>query len=130
MGRNLGNFVMRWLNQMKPSAQIRGGLPNNGASSSLRMTQHAAGTSNYKPLGYYRLFKRDSDRHLPSPSSHIWPKSFPTIARMIRPPNLAGTTTHCRRLSNNAHDIFRSNYRVNWSDGVIRKDIMQWMLQN
>ncbi|KAG5026766.1 hypothetical protein JHK86_022680 [Glycine max] len=49
---------------------------------------------------------------------------------MMRPPNLGRTSTHyCRRLSINAADAFKSNYKVNWSGDAIRKDIMQWMLE-
>ncbi|KAK7360888.1 hypothetical protein VNO77_02905 [Canavalia gladiata] len=130
VGQNLGNFILRWFHRMKPSVPIQGGLPTNGASSSLRMTKFADSTRNLKTHGYYQLFKRDSDKHFFTSSSSIWPKPFPTIARMMQPLNPARSTTHCRHLSIYAPDVFRSNYKVNWSGGVIRKDIMQWMLQN
>jgi hypothetical protein len=42
VGRNLGNWILRWLDQMKPSAQIGGsspGKPPNSASSGLSMTK-------------------------------------------------------------------------------------------
>ncbi|KAJ1395659.1 hypothetical protein SESBI_33221 [Sesbania bispinosa] len=129
VGRNVGNFILRWLDRMKPSAQIRGPPsrpPLNGGSPRESMTKHATGTSNQKPTGYTGLFKRDSDRHFFT-SSRL--KPFPTIARMIRPPNPAGTI-HGRHLSFYTPDVIRPNYRVNWSGGVIRPDIMQWMMQN
>ena len=53
VGRNLGNWILRWLDRMKPSAQIRGpspGNPPNGASSSLSMTKQV-NASNLKPPG-------------------------------------------------------------------------------
>lgn len=127
VGKSLGNFILRWLDRIKPSAQIRGPPsrpPIDGGSSS--MTKHATGTSNQKPTGYTGSSKRDSDRHL---FTSTRPKVFPTISRMIRPPNPAGTTIHGRHLSTYTSEIDRPNYRVNWSEGVIRKDIMQWMLQ-
>ncbi|CAK8561727.1 unnamed protein product [Lathyrus sativus] len=130
VGRNLGNFILRWLDRMKPSAQIHGGSPTNGASSSIRTTKLQAKYSNLKRPSYYTLFKRGSNKRLFTPSTSIWPKPFPTIASMLRPPNPAGTTTHYRYLSNYPRDAFRSNCNAYWPAGVIRKDIMQWMLQN
>lgn len=125
VGRNVGNFILRCLDRMKPSAQIRNrsNLPSSGSSSKETMTKHATGTSNHKPPGHSGLFKKDSDRHFFTSS-----KSFPTISRMMIPPNPAGTTIHGRNLSTYTPETFRQNYRVNWSGSVIRKDIMQWML--
>ncbi|XP_061343075.1 uncharacterized protein LOC133289202 [Gastrolobium bilobum] len=129
VGRNVGNFILRRLDRMKPSAQIRGppsGPPLNGSSRE-SMTKHATGTSNHKPRGYSGFFKRDSDRHF---FTSLRAKSFPTIASMMRPPNPAGTTIHGRHLSVYTPEVVRSNYRAHWSGSVIRRDIMQWMLQN
>lgn len=125
VGRNVGNFILRCLDRMKPSAQIRNrsNLPSSGSSSKETMTKHATGTSNHKPPGHSGLFKKDSDRHFFTSS-----KPFPSISRMMIPPNPAGTTIHGRNLSTYTPETFRQNYRVNWSGSVIRKDIMQWML--
>ncbi|CAL0314169.1 unnamed protein product [Lupinus luteus] len=128
VGRNMGNFILRWLDRVKPSAHIRGppsGPPNG--SSSEKITKSTTGTSSSnKPPGYSGFFKKDSNKHLFT----SWPKPFPTISRMVRQPNSAGTTIHGRRFSMYAPEAFRSNYRANWSEGVIRKDIMQFMLRN
>lgn len=125
VGRNVGNFILRCLDRMKPSAQIRNrsNLPSSGSSSKETMTKHATGTSNHKPPGHSGLFKKDSDRQFFTSS-----KPFPSISRMMIPPNPAGTTIHGRNLSTYTPETFRQNYRVNWSGSVIRKDIMQWML--
>lgn len=125
VGRNVGNFILRCLDRMKPSAQIRNrsNLPSSGSSSKETMTKHATGTSNHKTPGHSGLFKKDSDRHFFTSS-----KPFPSISRMMIPPNPAGTTIHGRNLSTYTPETFRQNYRVNWSGSVIRKDIMQWML--
>ncbi|KAG7955869.1 hypothetical protein I3843_11G096400 [Carya illinoinensis] len=51
VGRNVGNWILRWLDRMKPSAQIRGpcpGEPSDGARSGLRMTKQVD-NSNLKP---------------------------------------------------------------------------------
>lgn len=122
VGRNFGNFMLRWLDRMKPSAQIRGRSASNGGSRErVGKNGAAAGSSSYKSGS--GLFGRDSDRHL---FSSLRTRPFPTVARIMRPSNPAGTTTQGRHLS----AIVASNYRVNWSEGVIRKDIMQWMLRN
>ncbi|AES95793.1 hypothetical protein MtrunA17_Chr5g0410801 [Medicago truncatula] len=125
VGRNVGNFILRCLDRMKPSAQIRNrsNLPSSGSSSKETTTKHATGTSNHKPPSHSGLFKKDSDRHFFTSS-----KPFPSISRMMIPPNPAGTTIHGRNLSTYSPETFRQNYRVNWSGSVIRKDIMQWML--
>ncbi|CAI8608609.1 unnamed protein product [Vicia faba] len=130
VGRNLGNFILRWLDRMKPSAQIHGGSPTNEASSSIRTSNLQTKSSYFRRPSYYTLFRRGSNKRLFTPSSSIWPKPFPTIASMLRLPNPAGTTTHYRYLSIYPHDTFRSNCNTYRSEGIIRKDIMQWMLQN
>lgn len=124
VGRNVGNFILRCLDRMKPSAQIRNrsNLPTSGSSSKETMREHETGTSNHKPPGHSGLFKKDSDRHFFTSS-----KPFPSISRMMIPPNPAGTNIHGRNLSTYTPETFRQNYRVNWSGSVIRKDIMQWM---
>ncbi|CAJ1940407.1 unnamed protein product [Sphenostylis stenocarpa] len=132
VGRNMGNYILQWLNKMKPLAQIQGGSPSNGAiCPNLRMKKLASSISNSKASSYYRLFKRDSGKQYTwFQQQCVWSKPFPSIVKMMRPPNLAGTTTHCRHLSMNACDALGSNHRVHWQDDVIRKDIMQWMLRN
>ncbi|XP_020203082.1 uncharacterized protein LOC109788703 [Cajanus cajan] len=124
VGRNFGNFILRWLDRMKPSAQIRGPPPSNCGSGGRVGKDAAAGgtSSNHKASGRSR---RDSDRHLCTSSS--WTRPFPTIGRMMRPSNPAGTTVHGRHFSVSMPEIVGSNYGVNWSGGVIRKDILQWM---
>ncbi|XP_028805964.1 uncharacterized protein LOC114760837 [Neltuma alba] len=129
VGRSVGNFILRCLDRLKPSAQIRGppyGTPNNGGNSSVGMTKLNA-TPKEKPKGYSSFFRKDTDRHFFTSSTNIWPKSFPTIAMMMRPPNPAGTSTQYRRLSMSTSEVLPSIHRVNWSDPVVRKDIMQWM---
>ncbi|KAI9125042.1 hypothetical protein K1719_003658 [Acacia pycnantha] len=129
VGRSVGNFILRFLDRLKPSAEIRShphGKPTNGGNSNVSMTKLNA-TPKEKPKGYSRFFRRDSDRHFFTSSTNIWPKPFPTIAMMMRPPNAAGTSTQYRRLSMSTSQVLPSLHGVNWSDSVIRKDIMQWM---
>ena len=128
VGKNVGNFILRCLDRMKPSAEIRGpsNPPISSGSTKESMTKHATGTSKHKPPSHSGLFKKDSDRHFFTSTT---PKPFPTISRMMRPSNPAGTNIHGRNLSTYTPEVFRQNYRVNSSGSVIRKDIMQWMQQ-
>ncbi|CAL5188464.1 unnamed protein product [Lathyrus oleraceus] len=129
VGRNVGNFILRCLDRIKPSARIRGpSHPSISVGNSKESTtKPTAGTSNHKPPSHSVPFKKDSDRHL---FTALTPKPFTSISRMMIPPSPAGTTFHGRNLSTYTPEVFRQNYRVNWSGSVIRKDIMQWMLQN
>lgn len=127
VGRNFGNFILRWLDRMKPSAQIRGPPPpSNGVRPRESIGKNAAGggSSNHKGSGTLR---KDSDRNLFT-SARTMPS--PTVPRVMRRPNSAGTTIHGRQFSVSTPQIVASNYRVNLSGGVVRKDIMQWMLHN
>ncbi|KAF7829196.1 uncharacterized protein G2W53_020360 [Senna tora] len=135
VGRNLGNFILRYLDRMKPSAQIRGptpthGTPTHSANSSVSMKKHTTATPKEKPAENSRFSRKDSDRNFFTSAKNIWPKPFPTIAMMMRPPSPAGTSIHFRRLSISAPEVLPWNHRVNWSDSVVRKDIMQWMQRN
>ncbi|WVZ09536.1 hypothetical protein V8G54_014066 [Vigna mungo] len=125
-GRNFGNFILRWLDRMKPSAQIRGPPPSNGVRPTESIGKHAAGgsSSNHKGSGTLR---RDSDRNLFTSARSV---PYPTGPRVMRRPNPPGTTIHGRHFSISTPQIVASNYRVNFSGGVVRKDIMQWMLHN
>ncbi|KAI4314512.1 hypothetical protein L6164_027414 [Bauhinia variegata] len=126
VGRNLGNFILRWLDRMKPSAQIRGPpheAPRDGANSSVSTTKHAISNSNQKPAGYTQTFRRESDRHSFTTLSNIWSKPLPTISMMMRPPNSGRSSIHYRQHSIFAAEVLRSNYGINCSEGVIRKNI-------
>ncbi|ESW30259.1 hypothetical protein PHAVU_002G137900 [Phaseolus vulgaris] len=125
VGRNIGNFILRCLDRMKPSAQIRGPPPSNGKPTE-SIGRHAAGggSSNHKGSGTLR---RDSDRNLFTSARTM---ASPTVPRVIRRSNPGGTTIHGRHFSVSTPQIVSSNYRVNLSGGVVRKDIMQWMMHN
>lgn len=130
VGRNIGNWILRCLDRMKPSAQIRVHSPGkapNGASSSLSMTKQV-NASNLKPPGSSQTSRnKDSARHLFTTARNIWPKPFPAISMMIRPPKPAGTMTQYRHFS--GPEMLRLSYTSGWTGGL-RKDIRQWMIQN
>ncbi|GAV79861.1 hypothetical protein CFOL_v3_23324 [Cephalotus follicularis] len=132
VGRNLGNWILRWLDRMKPSAQIRAnspGKPFDGASPNMNMKKQVTRSSQLKTPSNIQTSKNgEIDRHLFTSSR--WPKSFPTVPMMMRPPRPAGMNTQYRHLCIQRPDMLRSNYMSGRFEGVIRKDIMQWMQQN
>ncbi|KAH9753441.1 hypothetical protein KPL71_015071 [Citrus sinensis] len=130
VGRNVGNWILRWLDRMKPSAQIHGPPEKLPHGPSMNMTNHGMKSSNPKTPGVQTSRNKESDLHLFSSSKNIWPKlPFSTIAMMMRHPRPAGTITQYRHLQTNGSDQLSLNYNRNGFDGVLRKDIRQWLLQ-
>ncbi|XP_059443982.1 uncharacterized protein LOC132175909 [Corylus avellana] len=132
VGRNLGNWILRWLDRMKPLAQIAGsstGKSPNSTSSGLSMTKQISNSSNLKPPWEIQISRNeDSARHMFTSSRNIWPKPFPTISMMMQPPKPAGTMTQYRHFS--GPEMLKSNSKRGWLEGGLRKHIMQRMLQN
>ncbi|KAM7254309.1 hypothetical protein ACFE04_031991 [Oxalis oulophora] len=119
VGRNVGNWILRWLDRIKPSANIRRPHPPN-----TNITKQLGSSSVRKPPPFSQKSRNDdSGRHLFTARKTMWRSThFPTIAMIIRPPRAAGTMTQYRPMS--------SNYSTGRFDGVIREDIRQWMLRN
>ncbi|XP_044501696.1 uncharacterized protein LOC123222792 [Mangifera indica] len=130
-GRNLGNGILRWLDRMKPSAQICGpsDKPIQSSGPIMNLTNRAMKFSKQKTNGMSTSRNQDSYRHLCTSLINLRPKPFPSIAMMLRPPRMAGTITQYRHLYNSGSDMLMSKYKRDGFDVVIRKDIMQWMLQ-
>ncbi|XP_021290947.1 uncharacterized protein LOC110421610 [Herrania umbratica] len=131
VGRNLGNWILRWLDKMKPSAQIR--VPpqqkphHHAGNAKMNISKQVTNSPPLKTPGSIMTPRNhEADRHLFSTSTNMWSTSLPTIALMMRPPRAAGNMIQYRHLSINGHDTLRVNYAR--GEGVIRKDIMQWML--
>ncbi|KAF4398342.1 hypothetical protein CsatB_001584 [Cannabis sativa] len=134
VGRNLGNWILRCLDRMKPSAQIRGPLEksSSSASSSMTMTKQATNSkSNHvkTPGNNQTSRNQESERHLFSSYKNVWSKPFASITQM-RVTNPVGTMTQYRNMCVKGTEGLRSNYLEGRFEGVIRKDIMQWMHQN
>ncbi|KAL5980441.1 hypothetical protein ACLOJK_028349 [Asimina triloba] len=130
VGKNLGNWILRWLDRMKPSANIRGDHPR-----SLPPPSHGTGRHSVKSGQQYlgsnnhnngKVLDRESDRHFFSSPMSVRPKTFPTLAMMLRPTKTAIMNSQCRHFLS----VPNPCYTRNGYDGVFRKDIMQWMLQH
>ncbi|XP_043715353.1 uncharacterized protein LOC122663774 [Telopea speciosissima] len=132
VGRNLGNWILRWLDHMKPSAHIRGPLGN---PPSVGYTfKHVTNSSSQKPPWSIQRFRnrvmnRGTVGRLTT-SMYVWPKSFPTLATILLPSRSTGANIQYRNLCFSGTYLPGPNYGKGRSDGVVRKDIMQWMLQN
>ncbi|PRQ18930.1 hypothetical protein RchiOBHm_Chr7g0211591 [Rosa chinensis] len=134
LGRNLGNWILRWLDRMKPSANIRGSSEQlkhlkNGASSGMSMTKKV-NSSHLKTPGSTQIRNQESDRHMFSSMTNALPKTLPSISMMMRARQTSGTMTQYRNLFTNRPEALRSDYTRGGFGGIIRKDIMQWMQQN
>ncbi|KAG9139549.1 hypothetical protein Leryth_025119 [Lithospermum erythrorhizon] len=125
-GRNLGNWILRCLDKMKPSAEIRPknySETNNKASSVGPLSD----SSKNKSSGSFKKFdprsrNQDSDRHLFTASRNMFPKSFHPIS-MMKPIKPAESIFQQRHFSISGQTMNSRKF----GNGVIRKDIMQWM---
>ncbi|XP_065880173.1 uncharacterized protein [Euphorbia lathyris] len=135
VGRNIGNWILRWLDKMKPSAQIRGPQPPNlptNSSSKMNMSKQVTNSHLKTPGSIQTSRNQDSSRHLSTASRNMWSKPFPTIRMMIQQQRSAGRVTQCRNLSIQGPKMASSNFidRARGCEGVLRKDIMQYIWQN
>ncbi|XP_024008376.1 uncharacterized protein LOC18991832 [Eutrema salsugineum] len=135
VGRNLGNWILRWLDRMKPAAQIRTRPepPHYNTNSNMDKAKRLSELS--RPKSHTNTTQspqnRDSDRHLFSSLKHLRHNPFPTVSMMIQPPRPSGTSSQYRHYSGSAAaSLSQPRYvRGVGFDGVIRKDILQWMVQ-
>uniref|UniRef100_A0A7N0UKK5 Uncharacterized protein n=1 Tax=Kalanchoe fedtschenkoi TaxID=63787 RepID=A0A7N0UKK5_KALFE len=132
VGRNLGNWILRWLDKMKPSAQIRVADPP-AASKTMNMTKQVSTSTGQKLQGSIqktseRGIDQNSGRHLFTASRNLFSRRFPFMAMTTRPP-LSGSNTQYRHYLT-APEMQRPRFGSCGGNGVIRKDIMEWMLRN
>ncbi|CAH8357996.1 unnamed protein product [Eruca vesicaria subsp. sativa] len=128
IGRNLGNWILRGLDRMKPSAQVlrpKQIEPSVGKGKRLldstRLKPHATNTKTPQ--------SNEVGRHLFMSLRNLRPKFSPTISMMmkIKPPRFTGSTTQYRPFSDSS--LVKPIYARGGFDGVIRKDILEWMGQ-
>ncbi|XP_047976049.1 uncharacterized protein LOC125218427 [Salvia hispanica] len=96
VGRNLGNRILRWLDRMKPEAQIRGQSPPPP-----KINSNTTNQLNNQP----KPTDKKSDRHLFTASRSILPKN-PTIAMMMQPARSIGHNTQYRQYGAAGLELF------------------------
>ncbi|KAL1211111.1 hypothetical protein V5N11_008570 [Cardamine amara subsp. amara] len=129
LGRNLGNWILRWLDRMKPSAQIL--LPKH-TEPSIDKAKRLLESTRLKPQIPNMQTPQNSavDRHLLLSLKNLQSKLSPTASMIIiKPPKPTGTTTQYRHYSAGQYNLIKPIYARGGFDGVIRKDILQWIKQ-
>lgn len=118
-GRNLGNWILRWLDRMKPSAHIRGHPPalSSGGSSSVNTTKQATNSSSQlkTPGNVHTSRNGESSRHL-----FISSRPFPSIAMIMGPKPTAGTMTQYRHFCINGPEALLWNYSFAGLNGRLK----------
>lgn len=132
VGRNIGNWLLRYLDRIKPSAQIRGppsGKTYSNTNSSTTIASQAKKTSYWKSPGSIETYKSEDSGRLKFTSSRLtWSRRFPAISMMMRSAKPAGNMTQYRHFTSfYGLDGPRSDYTGERYNGIIRKDIMLWM---
>ncbi|KZV18201.1 hypothetical protein F511_20150 [Dorcoceras hygrometricum] len=130
IGRNLGNWILRWLDKMKPSAQIRGNPPPGSNINTNATKQFSSPSQLNNNRGRFQKFgarsgNQESGRKLFTAARNLTPKLFPTIAMTMRPP---GGNVQYRQLRAGGFDPFEGKYGKFGCGDLIRNDIRQWMM--
>ncbi|KAG6536283.1 hypothetical protein ZIOFF_001334 [Zingiber officinale] len=130
-GKNLGNWILRYLDKAKPSSQIiaRAGKPQTTSSS---IPRHAM-IPTYR-LRTQRSITRITDQvrrgQLFFTPWGFRMRAFPTIAMMMHPMNPVGWHGQYRHVSSVPSNLGAFEHgEIGRFEGVFRKDIAQWMMQ-
>ncbi|XP_010516723.1 PREDICTED: uncharacterized protein LOC104792304 [Camelina sativa] len=127
IGRNLGNWILRGLDRMKPSAQVI--LPKH-KEPSIDKAKRVLESTRLKPhVNTQPPQNREVDRHLFMSLRNFRSKYPIASMMMIKPPRPTGTTTQYRPYTVGASSMIQPIYVRDGFNGVIRKDILQWMVQ-
>ncbi|GJN18893.1 hypothetical protein PR202_gb06103 [Eleusine coracana subsp. coracana] len=127
VGRNLGNTILRWLDRMKPTAEIRPRPPglSNGSSEQFK---HLSSTS--RNAGAQKTASKtsphDSSGKMLFSRLNIRPKSFPVLPTMTQS-NRINASSQCRRISYSPFPSVTTKRKL-LMEGVFRKDIAQLMV--
>lgn len=127
VGRNLGNAILRWLDRMKPSAEIRPRLPGppNGSSEQFRHVSSASRSAGAQKTAS-KASPHDSSGKMLFSRLNIRLKSFPVLPTMTQP-NRISASSQCRRISYTPFPSVTAK-RKSLMEGVFRKDIAQLMV--
>ncbi|KAL0905065.1 hypothetical protein M5K25_027240 [Dendrobium thyrsiflorum] len=129
-GRNLGNWVLRWLDRMKPSAEIRSHLTNGRRSYPItkHISSYSQLTLSQKP--YAKLADRVSKGRLLFARWNMMAKYSPTVAMMMmQPMKSLGMNGQLRQLCGRAYQKPVNGCSSRY-EGVFRQDIAILMQRN
>ncbi|KQJ93086.1 uncharacterized protein LOC100821833 [Brachypodium distachyon] len=127
VGRNLGNAILRWLDRMKPSAQIRPnppGLPHGRSEQYRHLSNMNKAAGAQKPAS--KTSTHDSSGKMLFSPLNIRPKSFPILPTMMQSTRISASS-QCRRFSSSPFPSTTAK-RKYLMEGVFRKDIAQLMM--
>ncbi|XP_073026055.1 uncharacterized protein [Primulina eburnea] len=130
IGRNLGNWILRWLDRMKPSAQIRGNpSPGSNTNTNTNTKKQSSSTSQLNNRGSFQKFgarsgNQDSARQLFTAARNPSHRPFATIAVTRRP---AGGNTQYSQFKTGGFNPFEAKNGKFGLVDVIRNDVRQWM---
>ncbi|KAI3994298.1 hypothetical protein MKX01_012555 [Papaver californicum] len=127
VGRNLRKWILRWLDRMKPSRPSSSS--GNPAKHVLKYGQPQPPRSG-ETSSFGNSDLKSKGRRLFTSSMSFMPKSLPTWMKMIRPSNPISSNTRYRNMSTSALGISTITNGISRKEGLIRNDIMQWMLRN
>lgn len=130
VGRNLGNWILRWLDKLKPDAQIRGPpISHTNADAKFpKQYNNSTQLSNHSGFSKHNATHKDkgSDKVLfTAAAQSLWSRPFPTINVMMRP-RTARYTIKYRQFGSGAEFFTVRHIRLG-SGEVIRNDIRQWI---
>ncbi|KAJ0964368.1 hypothetical protein J5N97_029490 [Dioscorea zingiberensis] len=131
VGRSIGNRILRWLDRMKPSAQIR--PPKGLQDTSSNKPKHIVSSAN--PPGTPRLGMKIKEQESNSRLNfttliHNQQKFTPITMTMMQPARPASMSGQYRRISYKMPSASVIEYKRSLVEGVFRKDIAQWMTHN
>ncbi|KAK9072875.1 hypothetical protein SSX86_009310 [Deinandra increscens subsp. villosa] len=120
IGRNFGNWILRWLEKIEPSpaVQIHAGGPIQRASNTIR-TPNKLLTDSRRRITAQGLWYRESRRRLVTSSRNLLLTAYPTVSNLLRRrvPVMNGNMQYRQLVSGSS----------GFENGVIRGDILQWL---
>ncbi|KAK1306635.1 hypothetical protein QJS10_CPA10g01203 [Acorus calamus] len=132
MGKSLGNWILRWLDRIKPSAQIRPAPPKNITNgSSIGRSGMASSQPHRVQKPTEKITTGKTSGHLYYMPLSIYPKILPGVGKMTQPAKISCLNNHHRYFSSYCTpNMPKLGYRSDTYEGVVRKDIAQWMGRN
>ncbi|KAJ0616062.1 hypothetical protein HanRHA438_Chr02g0085081 [Helianthus annuus] len=118
VGRNLGNWILQWLDRMKPAAQIQAGGPIQYTSNTMRIPSKRLSDYRRRITAPAGVWYQESRKRLATSSRNLLLTAYPTVSRLLRRQVPVTSNMQYRQLVSSGNGFAK---------GVIRDDIMQWL---